>query len=145
MLVLLRESLLDGTFADNIKQLQSYPIQDIHTILKRGTELRSESYQPPSPRPKPQPAPIVSHSNVQKSTYQAQTSKPRSSPPIVHREPAGSNETENISTNPVDDKYLATTFENSTIVSMPYLPVPFEEDSEVSTTPNPRIKTHPLE
>jgi len=144
MLVLLRESLLDGTFADNLKQLQSYPIQDIHTILNKGTELRNESYQPPSPRPKP-PPPVIPHSTHQ----QAQTTgKPKYSPPLVHREPARGNEAGNISpsTDPVDDKYLATTFENTVIVSMPYLPVPFEEDSEGSTpTQESHVKTHPLE
>eukprot|EP01116_Phalansterium_solitarium_P016473 TRINITY_DN3837_c0_g1_i1.p2 TRINITY_DN3837_c0_g1~~TRINITY_DN3837_c0_g1_i1.p2 ORF type:complete len:336 (-),score=114.08 TRINITY_DN3837_c0_g1_i1:114-1121(-) len=42
MLSLLRESLLDGSFADNLKLLQNYPIQDVEAILARAVQLVRE-------------------------------------------------------------------------------------------------------
>jgi len=51
MLICLRETLLDGSFAENLKLLQSYPLQDIHTILGQAEQLQNEEYQSPPPRP----------------------------------------------------------------------------------------------
>jgi hypothetical protein len=55
---LVRERLLSGNFAECLKLLQSYPVQeiDIHTILAKAIELQDENYQAPTPRPKPQAA-----------------------------------------------------------------------------------------
>jgi len=67
MLVCLRDTLLDGSFADNLKLLQSYPLQDIHSILSKAEELRNEDYEPPPPRPKVV-APALSSSRDQGTT-----------------------------------------------------------------------------
>jgi len=52
MLVVLREQLLDGTFADTLKTLQNFPVQDIHFLLKKAEGLKSKEYISPLPRPK---------------------------------------------------------------------------------------------
>jgi len=50
MLLCVRETLLDGSFSDNLKMLQSYPLQDIHTILKKAEEVQDDNYESPPPR-----------------------------------------------------------------------------------------------
>eukprot|EP01114_Cavostelium_apophysatum_P013503 TRINITY_DN3283_c0_g2_i1.p1 TRINITY_DN3283_c0_g2~~TRINITY_DN3283_c0_g2_i1.p1 ORF type:complete len:457 (-),score=92.95 TRINITY_DN3283_c0_g2_i1:1237-2607(-) len=56
MLECIRERLLDGSFADNLKSLQNYPIQDVHVILSKAEEIKSPEYSAPPPRPsKPKP------------------------------------------------------------------------------------------
>jgi len=55
MLVCLRDQLLDGSFADNLKMIQHYPLQDIQVILTKAEEISLESYTPPPPRPKLSP------------------------------------------------------------------------------------------
>lgn len=64
-----RDQLLDGNFADNLKLVQvrafqnnskiftlfqHYPSTDIRIILAKAEELQKETYCPPSARPKPQ-------------------------------------------------------------------------------------------
>jgi len=53
MLICVREQLLDGSFADNLKMIQHYPLQDIHIILSKAEEIFKDDYVPPSPRIKP--------------------------------------------------------------------------------------------
>ncbi len=43
---------MNGTFSDNLKLLQSYPIQDVRLILNKAFEIQHESYLSPAPRPK---------------------------------------------------------------------------------------------
>ncbi|XP_023664113.1 TBC1 domain family member 13 isoform X2 [Paramormyrops kingsleyae] len=40
MLILIRDQLLRGDFTANMRLLQDYPISDVHTILRRATELQ---------------------------------------------------------------------------------------------------------
>lgn len=47
-----RENLLGGTFADNLKLLQNYPSNDVQGILQRAVEIRKGEYTAPPPRPK---------------------------------------------------------------------------------------------
>jgi len=60
MLVYVREALLDGTFADNLKLLQSYPPVDFHVIFKIATDLHEHRWRaPPSKK---------SRANIQTTT-----------------------------------------------------------------------------
>eukprot|EP01118_Nematostelium_gracile_P012345 TRINITY_DN4500_c0_g1_i1.p1 TRINITY_DN4500_c0_g1~~TRINITY_DN4500_c0_g1_i1.p1 ORF type:complete len:438 (+),score=96.38 TRINITY_DN4500_c0_g1_i1:132-1445(+) len=68
MIVCLRDELLGGTFADNLKLLQTYPLQDIHHILKKAEEIQGPSYEIPPPRPKVVPGHSPEPSFLQRFT-----------------------------------------------------------------------------
>lgn len=60
MILCVKNQLLDGTFADNIKLLQNYPLQDTSVIFQKAYELRQERFlatmlaqDEPSPRLNP--------------------------------------------------------------------------------------------
>eukprot|EP01113_Clastostelium_recurvatum_P014914 TRINITY_DN18189_c0_g1_i1.p1 TRINITY_DN18189_c0_g1~~TRINITY_DN18189_c0_g1_i1.p1 ORF type:complete len:537 (+),score=143.62 TRINITY_DN18189_c0_g1_i1:1-1611(+) len=56
MLICVRDRLLAGTFADNLKLLQSYPPIDFQIIHRTAHDLRDGVWEPPAPRPGTGPA-----------------------------------------------------------------------------------------
>eukprot|EP00026_Physarum_polycephalum_P003927 Phypoly_transcript_03944.p1 GENE.Phypoly_transcript_03944~~Phypoly_transcript_03944.p1 ORF type:complete len:611 (+),score=126.96 Phypoly_transcript_03944:52-1833(+) len=56
MLICVRDRILDGTFADNLKLLQSYPPIDFQVIFATAVKVHENSYVPPPPRKKPETA-----------------------------------------------------------------------------------------
>lgn len=62
MLICVREKLLDGSFADNLKLLQSYPPIDFQVIFAVAQKVHDNTYEPPPARKKPDPTPPQNHS-----------------------------------------------------------------------------------
>jgi TBC1 domain family member 13 len=50
MLSYMREDILDGDFASNLKLLQNYPIQDVNVLIKRAQDVRAGMWHPPPVR-----------------------------------------------------------------------------------------------
>jgi len=128
MLVCLRENLLDGSFADNLKLLQSYPLQDIHCILRKAEEVQDENYEPPAPRPKIQPVQSISQS----TTFMYRLSVPA-------RQQL-SNESRNQIEDHREDESDLVPFQAPVTIDFPVVPKPFDEmDNEEA-----ELKSHPL-
>jgi len=130
MIVVLREQILDGSFADNLKLLQSNPVQDVHIVIKKAEELQKETYSIPTSRIKPLQKPkIPSAEHQHKKTL----------PPLFN---ANSKPEPQIEEQLDEEPPIIAT----TIHPLPFLEPPTPFDALDDTNDNDSIvKTHPLE
>jgi hypothetical protein len=141
----IRDELLDANFAENLKCLQNYPIQDVHKILSMAETLQRDDYVPPKERP-PRPSEEISQQQWQQRRHEEMFTQTKKRPasqvllkPEVTRLPIPPKPFDELNAIEENEVQEANQEETSTMS----IDAPAVEEKKEQTLPN--YKDHPLE